>query len=280
MISPQDLKYFQELARSLNVTRASERLGVTQPALTQTLKRLENAGGAALFLRSKKGLQLTRAGERLLRSSQELLEAWDRVTHSIKESEGEIAGTFKLGCHTAVAKYTLPVFLKGLLDAHPRLEFQFRHDLSRHIADEVIQWKLDFGIVVNPPAHPDLVIRTLCEDEVTLWQVPGSARDVLIFDPDLLQSREILEKLKKTGPKFPRSLTSSSLETIAALVKSGVGVGILPRRVLKSEGEGPVRKVCSTAPVVRDRICLVYRAGTQNNRAARAVIDAILAGKY
>ncbi len=281
MINEQDLKYFNEISHSLNLTRAAERLGVTQPTLTQALNRLETAFDTKLFSRSKKGVQLTKAGEKLLVASHGLLAEWDKVFASVKNTDLQVSGQFKLGVHTAVARYALPPFLKKLLKEHNALEIQLRHDLSRKIAEEVISWKLDFGIVVNPPPHPDLVIKTLCEDTVTFWcHGEDYLKDVLICEPDLLQTQSLLSKMEKKGIRFKRTLHSSSLEVITTLVREGCGVGILPERVALVEGKYKFHKMSAEAPVFKDRICLIFRAGAQNNLSARTIIDAIMKATY
>jgi DNA-binding transcriptional LysR family regulator len=281
MINEQDIKYFIEIAHSLNITRASERLGVTQPTLTQALGRLERELDSELFHRSKKGVHLTKAGERLLASSQQLLMEWEKIFAAVKNSELQVTGRYKLGVHSAVARYTLPVFLKDLLQENPQLEIHLRHDLSRKIAEEVISWKLDLGLVINPPPHPDLVIKTLCEDVVTLWcSGEDHVKDDLICEPDLLQTQSILEKLGKKGFHFKRTLHSSSLEVITSLVHEGCGVGILPERVVKSDGKAKIRRLSADAPVFKDKLCLIYRADTRNNAATRMIINHILKAKF
>src|SRR4051812_16723730 len=92
--NPWDLRYFQEIARTGNLSRASERLGVGQPALSLSLKRLEEDLGEILFLRRSRGLILTSAGQRLLRESNKLLAAWESVVAETKKSETEMVGRF------------------------------------------------------------------------------------------------------------------------------------------------------------------------------------------
>ena len=206
---------------------------------------------------------------------------WEKVFAAVKNSEVQVAGRYKLGVHSAVARYTLPAFLKDLLQENPQLEVNLRHDLSRKIAEEVISWKLDLGLVINPPPHPDLVIRNLCEDTVTLWcSSEEHLKDVLICEPDLLQTQALLDKLAKKGFHFKRTLHSSSLEVITSLVHEGCGVGILPERVVKSDHRAKIRRFSTEAPVFKDRLCLIYRAGTQNNAAVRTMIDRILKTKF
>lgn len=266
----QDLTYFLEVAKTLNFSRAAERLGVTQPSLSVAVQRLEHELGVKLFIRSKRGVQLTDSGLRLSRRVQELLESWGKVRSEAREMVEEVAGHFVIGCHTAVARYTLPLWLPTFLKQNPLLTFEFRHDLSRKITEQVISFQIDFGIVVNPTPHPDLVIKELLKDEVSLWihyNGPVS-EDVLIYDPSLLQSQSIVGKLKGLG--HIRHMHTPSLEVTLALAESRAGIAILPGRVAAMARE-KLKPFDKKSPMFHDRICLVYRADQPKTKARREI---------
>ncbi len=276
MINQSDLRYFVEVAKTQHVSRAAERLGVTQPALSYCLKRLEAETGSALFIRSKQGVTLTSAGEKLFSQSQALLEQWERVLASVNEDTTEVAGKIRLGCHSAVAQYTLPDLLPQLLKENPKLEFEIHHGLSRHMTEAVISSKLDVAFAVNPVAHPDLIIKEICRDEVGLWRAKGCMNpDVLLTEPSLIQTQDILKKMKKRGIHFKRTVESSSLEVLAQLVSSGAGYAILPERVVKAVAHEKVERV-RESPVFHDRTCLVYKREFTLNKRGKAFIQAAL----
>ena len=82
-----DLKYFLEVAKTGNITRAAERLGVTQPSLTQAIKRLEGKSGMTLLERSRTGTTLTRQGEGLVKVGEHMLTDWERETRKIAQGQ-------------------------------------------------------------------------------------------------------------------------------------------------------------------------------------------------
>lgn len=273
MPSPADISYFVEVANTLNVSRAAERLGISQPSLSLALRRLESSVGAPLFTRSKRGVSLTQAGKQLLTHARYLLQSWESVRAGALASVNEIQGAYTIGCHPSVALYLLWRFLPNLLKQHPKLDIRLRHDLSRKIAEDVVSMKIDVGVVVNPVQHPDLVIHRLCEDEVTLWTAPKANKSILICDPDLLQSQSLLKKLKKAGMNFERTINSSSLEVIADLTANGCGIGILPSRV----ADRTLRKIqrVPKTPVFYDEHCLIYRVENKNVKSIQALNAAI-----
>lgn len=283
--SSTELRYFIEISQTGNLSRAAERLAISQPTLTLAVKRLEDSLGLPLLIRNKSGVKLTHAGQKLLAQARFLVGEWDKLKSEAVRDEHEIRGKYVFGCHPSVALYSLPSFLGELLAQNEGLEIKLVHDLSRKITEDVISYKVDFGIVVNPWKHPDLVIRPLCDDEVTLWisEKPSELQDVtgdkavLICDPELVQSQEILKKLEKAKLHFQRVTTTSNLEVVASLVAAKAGVGILPGRVAKRSPEMRLKPLGAGSPKYLDRICLVFRADAQRSKASRHIAQFIQA---
>lgn len=273
MPSPADLAYFVETAHTLNISRAAERLGISQPSLSLALQRLEHSIGAPLLTRGKRGVTLTQAGKQLLAHAKNLLQSWEEVKAAALSSVNEIRGSYTIGCHPSVALNTLSGFLPALMAQHPQLNITLRHDLSRKVAEDVVSHKVDIGIIVNPVPHPDLVIHQLCKDDVTLWTGEKANKGVLIYDPDLIQSQTLLKKMKKSGLTFSRVIISSSLEVIADLTAHGCGTGILPARVALQARQKLTR--IQKAPVFYDEYCLIFRVENKNVRSIQALSQAI-----
>lgn len=281
-IHPADLKYFIEIARTSNITRAAERLGITQPSLSIAMKRLEEGVGTDLFVRSKKGVRLTKAGMQLLNHANSFLQEWEDMKAKALASVNKVQGAFVIGCHVSVALGGLPRIVPRLLKEYPDLQLSLKHDISRKITEEVVSSQIDIGIVVNPVQHPDLVIRHLYHDEFTLWRREGnlselrdmeSGKAVLICDPVLAQSSFLTSQLNKHDISFARVVTSPSLEVIADLAAAGAGIAVLPGRVAARAQKKLVR--VDGMPVFQDDHCLIYRAENRNVKAIQVMNEAI-----
>ena len=280
MINPDDLKYFIELAKTQHVTRASERLGISQPALSHCINRLEDEMGCELFIRSKKGITLNSSGKKLFQASENLLREWVSLKKAVTDENTLPQGIIHIGCHTAVAQYTLTKFLDQFLKQYPDIEVKLNHGLSRHMTESVISQNLDVAIVVNPVENLDLIIKPLCTDEVTLWKAKNCQNpDVLIVEPQLLQSQDILKKLEKKGIYFKRQVESSSLEVIANLIVHGVGYGIAPTRVMQTFSDKNIDRI-KDAPVLKDQICLIYRPEFRKLKRGQAFIETVAGMKF
>lgn len=265
-----DIKYFITVSETLNITRASEIIGMSQPALSYAVVRLENELGGQLIIRLKNGVQLTKLGEEFKQRARRLLYEWEQAQNLAKPELGLIQGSYTIAVHPSVALYTLECFLPKIQSDFPKLDFNFIHGLSREMTEKVISWEADFGIVVNPISHPDLVISNLYNDEVTIFYVKD-APDKLIYDQNLAQSQYILKKIGKKA-YFNGVLNSANLEVVAKLTSLGLGYGLLPTRVASQYNHLIKLK---DAPVFRDKICLIYRPEKHKNPVSKKIIQII-----
>lgn len=270
-----DVKYFITVSETLNITRASEIIGISQPALSYAVKRLESELGGKLLIRLKNGIQLTKLGEEFKQRSRRLLYEWEQAQNLANPNSDFIQGSYTFAVHPSVALYTLECFMPKLQADFLGLDFNFIHGLSREMTEKVISWEADFGIVVNPIKHPDLVISKLCSDEVTIFYAKN-AQDKLIYDQNLAQSQYILKKIsKKTN--FNGILNSGNLEVVAKLTSLGLGYGLLPTRVAAQHNHLERLK---DAPIFKDEICLVYRPEKHNNSVSKKIIHIIKSSRF
>ncbi len=276
-----DLKYFLEVAQTLNISRASERLGVSQPSLSTALKRLEEILGVQLLVRTKTGVQLTAEGKAFELKAKELLKSWEDLTSSLHKSNTEPQGHFVLGAHTSVALYSTPHFLPQMLERYKKLEIKLAHGMSRLIVEKIISFEIDAGLVINPIRHPDLVITELGTDEVTFYVSPkcgAEQKKTLLCDMDITQSQELMKKATKHDLSFDRILESKSFEWLAEACADGLGVALLPSRVALRDSTKKLVPLSSKAPVYKDKLCFVYRADHLKSPASKKIVQEIVSG--
>src|SRR3989344_4434341 len=282
MISPDDLQYFMEVSNTLNLSRASERLGISQPSLSAAMQRLERFTGTALLVRHKKGVTLTSAGKQLLIHAKQLQEYWEIVQSRLLLANEELQGRFTMGCPASIALSYLSKILPDLLEHHKKLEIELKHDNSRKILESILDSSIDIGLIVNPVKHPQLIMQKLCEDETAFWHLQDkkkiqsfrSGEAILICDPALIQVQALLKRLDKKGMRYARMLGTHNLEVIADLTAQGGGIGILPTSLAKRFGK--LKKIANT-PTYPDEIYLVYRPENRTVKAIQTIASAIKA---
>lgn len=270
-----DIKYFITISETLNITRASEIIGLSQPALSYSVKRLERELGGKLLIRLKNGIQLTKLGEEFKQRCRRLLFEWEQVQNIANPELGVFQGSYTFAVHPSVALYTLECFMPKLQSDLIGLNFDFIHGLSREMTEKVISWEADFGIVVNPIKHPDLVIHKLCTDEVSIFHAKN-AQEKLVYDQNLAQSQYILKKISRRT-SFKGTLNSANLEVVAKLTALGLGYGLLPTRVAS---QYPHLEKLKEAPIFKDEICLVYRPEKHSNLVSKKIIQIIKLSKF
>src|SRR6476661_4546288 len=113
--SSDDIRVFLAVAETRNITRASERLGLTQPSVSVAVKRLEELIGAPLFVREKRGVELTKAGAKLESHFRRILESWESTRAALLEEQENVSGRITIGCHPSVALYSLPQITADLM---------------------------------------------------------------------------------------------------------------------------------------------------------------------
>lgn len=271
--SATDLEYFLEVSRTLNISRAAERIGISQPTLTQSIRKLESAVGAQLLIRTRTGVRLTKPGLRISGQIVSLLESWGSLQKEAQQDEHELQGKFRVGSHPSVARYTLPHFFKELARRAPRIEIELVHDLSRHIAEAIINYRVDLGLVINPVAHPDLVLKKIANDQVTIFESPKRFGKWLFGDPELMQTQWVLKRLKKANLDFTHFVAAPNLEVVHRMTAAGAGYGVLPSRVAQCEPGTLLSVVDMKLPHFKDELFLVYRKEVMSSRAAKTLIE-------
>jgi DNA-binding transcriptional LysR family regulator len=280
--SPAELHYFLEVTNTLNFSRAAERLGISQPSLSLAIQRLEKLMGTPLFVRHKKGVKLTAPGKHLLTQARELLQIWEHTKAKALESQQEVQGHIKLGCHSSMAIYLVSQFLPKLLKDFPSLHIDLKHDISRIITEEVINLSLDLGIVANPIHHNDLIIRELFNDEFGFWinkknfniDKKSLGKIPILCDSELNQTQTLLKECKKKQITFERIINVNNLEVIANMIENGAGIGIIPGRVAQALYPKTLHRVANM-PHHPDQICLISRSENANLAAMKKVINTI-----
>ncbi len=265
-----DVRYFITVSEVLNITKASQIIGLSQPALSYAIKRLENYFGGELLIRLKNGIQLTKLGEEFKQRAYRLLYEWEQAQNLTCSNSGLSQARYTIAIHPSVALYTLQDFMPMLQRDLPKLNINFIHGLSREMTEKVINWEADFGIVINPIQHPDLVISKLCQDKVSIFYGKNT-QNKLIYDNNLAQSQHILKHIKKKH-HFDSVVNSANLEVVAKLTSLEFGYGILPTKVAN---QYPHLKKLKDAPVFSDELCLVYRHEKHNNVTSKKIIQII-----
>ncbi|MEW6304271.1 MAG: LysR family transcriptional regulator [Verrucomicrobiota bacterium] len=277
------LGYFVEVARQRNFTRASERLHLAQPALSQQMRKLEEELGAPLFVRGRKQTLLTPAGEAFLPRAQALLALAETAKHTVAEVAQLRRGRLVIATIPSLSGCWLPGIIQRFRQKHPFVELVLMEESSERVADLVDQAVAEIGFLQLPASRERFEVRELIEEPFVVL-VPAThslakARSVRL--PELAQepfvfykgkARDVALEACRTAGIEPRvACESGELETIRALVGAGLGVAVLPRMAAQSPPKH-LRVLELRNPRVERKLGWITRLGAPKSAAASAFV--------
>jgi DNA-binding transcriptional LysR family regulator len=150
---PQTLRAFVAVAREGNVSRAAQRLHLSQPAVSLQLKALAEATGLALFSRTPHGLALTRDGAALLPQAEKALAALTDFSQAAQRLHSTVRGRLRIGTILDPEFTRLGAFLKELVESAPQIETELRQGMSGEVLAQVERAELDVGFFLGLPGE-------------------------------------------------------------------------------------------------------------------------------
>ena len=223
------LRNFAAIAEAGVMSRAAERVGRTQAALSQQVKRLEMAVAQTLMIRTGRGITLTMHGERLLLHAQKILRTHDEA---IAELLGQsLSGNIRFGCPDDYARLFLPPLLQTFAQQHPQVFVEVICAPTPRLMEKLKDHVLDIAIVSYPDSpQRDQFLRR----EPFVWVgVKGSDaynRDPLqlaLSDLDTLDHQAATSRLERAGRKYRIAYASGSMTGLTAVVRSGQAITVL-----------------------------------------------------
>lgn len=163
------MAYFIALVEEGNFSRAAVRLGISQPALTQTIQKLEQSLGAELFEKNPKGMTLTEEGKIFLSSCRKIIDIFDNTTMRIDNLRHGVAGTINLGMAPSRTPYTLPALLTSFDKQFPNVRINVCELLTAETEEGIVNGKLDLGLtIVNGIMKPDIEYTPIITEKVLI----------------------------------------------------------------------------------------------------------------
>jgi len=234
------LRSFAAVAELGHLTRASERLHVSQPAVSAQIKALEDELGVTLFERVSSGMVLTAAGRKLLPAAEKVLEAAQALRMRAKGLQGQIVGRARVGTVSDPEFTRIGEFLAKALEAHPLLDIEIHHEVSGFAFEKVRDGELDASFYYGSLEHPDVAGVPLLD---YAYRIVGPAAwgDRLrhasweelvqmpwILAPKISTLRSLVEELfAKRGSSPTMRVEADNEAVMRSLVVAGGGVAVM-----------------------------------------------------
>ena len=206
----ESFRVFRDLVETKSFSRSASLNGITQSAVSQQLRSIEQRLRVPLLERTSKQFALTREGQLLYEASREIISHYQRFTHQLEEMRNIISGTIRLAAVPSVGIHELPPYIKEFLRAFPQVKVQVDYRRSNEVYESVADGDADVGFVAFPAPRKGLKVETFKKDTLHIIAAPGHplAKKGSVALADLSQF-----KIVSLAPEMP---TRQGLDKILA----------------------------------------------------------------
>ncbi|SDG47642.1 hydrogen peroxide-inducible genes activator [Pelagibacterium luteolum] len=283
-ITLRQLHYAQIIAEEGHFGRAAERCHVTQPALSQQVKALEDRCKAPIFDRLGKSVRLTPFGRDFLTHAGRVLNAASDLETFADMSAGHPSRPLRFGFIPTVAPYLLPDILPALKDALPATHFSVSEGKTERLTAALTDGNIDLALIATDIDQPNLTSTPLFADPFVLATQKGTTITEPVSLPDLPREQFLLleeghclrDQMVDACALKPdlqgRTFAATSLTTILELVANGYGVTLLPAISLRREAHNQrIALHALSAPGAARLLRLVWRSGSPYDALFRQI---------
>lgn len=238
------LSYVLAVAEHQNFTKAAQKCFVTQPTLSMQIQKLEDELDVLIFDRSKKPIELTEVGKKLVTQARNIVNESNRIQDIVDQEKGFVGGEFKLGIIPTVMPTLLPMFLNNFVKKYPKVKLKIEELTTEEIITRINDGHLDAAIAATPLEQETIKERVLYFEPFVAY-VPHNHRlsnnkrldtsDLDINDMLLLEDGHCFRdgvinlcKVFKSHNDDKFQLESGSIETLIKLSNEGLGMTLLP----------------------------------------------------
>jgi DNA-binding transcriptional LysR family regulator len=276
------LRAFVTVAREGNLTRAAERLHLTQPAVSLQIKSLQQTLDLQLFVRTPAGMTLTDDGAKLLPYAERVMESVAEFRQGVASMHTTLSGQLAIGTILDPEFIRLGAFLKRLVESYPQLSTELHHGMSGWVLNQVRAGALDVGYFLGTPGkeihHQTLTTYTYnvvapqgWKNRVTGRDWPALARLPWIWSPPESVHNRLLSRTFAQHKAVPNKVALVDQEpSMLDLVKSGVGLSLVRESIALREAHAHGLVIADTVSLSTE-LCFITLAKRRNEPTIAAV---------
>lgn len=245
----KDFELLQVLDETKNITRAAEKLYITQSALSKRIRSMERELGGELLLRSHQGIHFTPFGEIVLQHTLAVTRELEQMRRELDALQDGVCGTLNAGISVNYALYRFPDTMAEYHRSYPKVKLHITTDQSRNLYRQMLEGKLDVAVIRGEYSWEGIRF-LLCQENLCvicakeMEQVPLKNYQYINRKTDSIMEAMTLRWRKENGLENQSSgFCVDSITACVELVKRGIGWGIVPEIALK-EFDGCIRPCC------------------------------------
>ena len=253
----ETLRVFCDLAETGSFSLAASKNFITQSAVSQQIRGLEERYGRKLVERSKGNVRLTQAGTVLYQAGKEIVQKYREIEDSLQSLSRSVAGTVRISTVYSVGLYELSSPLKSYLQTFPDVNIHLEYTRVNKIYEDVSHGDIDLGIVAYPSKRPQIQLTPFREDRLVLICAPqhpfASLQRISIkkldgekfvgFERDIPTRRALDRIFRQHSVKVQYMMEMDNVETMKRAVEIGAGIAIVPEPSVSLEVKNETLKV-------------------------------------
>lgn len=278
------LRVFRLVAEAKSMTSAARTLGESTPTVSRRINDLERELGTKLFQRSKRGVDLTAAGKRLLDLADRMQDLIETVGDQVAHTDETVAGAIKIKASDGLGPYWLARSLPSFHQGHPNIQVDLEIGLA---TDEVANREADIAIVFEKPTHPEIIsqplgtLHYLCFASRQYVEAKGEPKTLFDFqDHKLLMHTDYVHQIERWSKNIRElkdfvdySTITNSATALMTLCQNHGGVAVLPSYVAALDTNLVPLGMPSLAPI---EFWITYTERVRRNAAGIAAIEWML----
>ena len=245
----RQLEIIRAIADSGSFTAAGEKLHVSQSAISRQILLLEEELGEPVFHRIGRRIRITPAGESLLQLSHRVFQDLQETVSTISEKRDSLSGTIRLVGGMTVCLYVFPTLLAEVRRVHPHLDLKVTVGSAERSIAMLRSGAGDLGMITLPVEATDLVSVPVLEEELLLITYPAhplakkksiapadlDGQDFVLFETGSITRRLVEQFFAREGVSAEVIMETENVEIIKAMVRSGLGISIIPSQAAASD---------------------------------------------
>jgi DNA-binding transcriptional LysR family regulator len=286
----ETLKIFCDLVETKSLSRAAERNFVTQSAVSQQVRGLEEKFKRRLLERMRGGREvgLTEDGEVFYQESRQIVAAYVQLEERMRTLTGTVSGTVHVATVYSIGLHELPAVIRRFMAEHPEAKIDLEYSRTTRIVRDVLAGTVELGVVAYPEKKRGLSVVPLGGDRLVLICPPGhplakhkklrardlNEQDFVLFERDIPTRRAIDRILRAHGVSVRRVAEFDNIETIKRAVEVGIGAAIVPSPSVIDEARVGSLAVVPLAEAEWTRsVGVIYRSDRTLGTAAKKFIQ-------
>jgi DNA-binding transcriptional LysR family regulator len=272
----ESFRVFRDLVESQSFSKAAQMNHITQSAVSQQIRSIEERFHIPLIERSSKRFALTREGELLYNTSKEIISSYDTLQNQFNEMRNIVSGNIRIATVYSIGLHELPPYIKHFLKEFPNVNVHVEYRRSNQVYDEVQSGTCDLGLVAFPSNKKNLKVESFKKDRLVLICAPGhelsSRKEVTLdvlseekfigFEPDIPTRRAVDKMFREAGIDPKPVMEFDNIETVKRAVEIDAGISIVPRATVEQEVKSDTLKAIEfkNKPYHRP-LGMIYKSG-------------------